>query len=102
MVVKNTCKLFVDDVKVLGEVSKEGTNKQDDIDNLHSWSDIWQLPFNEKKYKSLHIGRNSPEQNYNMNGHILKDVTMQKKLGIIVDRELKFHKQTLPFYGKTL
>ena len=50
--------------------------------------------FNEKKCKSLHIGQNNPEQNYNMNGHILEDVTMQNDLGIIIDRELKFHKQT--------
>ena len=66
-------------------------NIQNDIDNLHSWSETWQLPFNEKKCKSLHIGQNNPEQNYNMNGHILEGVTMQKDLGIIVDKELKFH-----------
>ena len=95
MVVKNTCKLFADDAKVFGDVSKEGINIQNDIDNLHSWSETWQLPFNEKKCKSLHIGRNNPAQNYNMNEHILEDVTMQKDLGIIVDRELKFHKQTV-------
>ena len=39
-------------------------------------------------------GRNNPEQNYNMNGHILEGVPMQKDLGIIVDKELKFHEQT--------
>ena len=94
MMVKNTCKLFADDAKVFGDVSKDGINLQNDIDNLHSWSETWQLPFNEKKCKSLHIGRNNPEQNYKMNGHILEDVTMQKDLGIIVDKELKFHEQT--------
>ena len=88
------CKLFADDAKVFGDVSKEGINLQNDIDNLHSWSETWQLPFNEKKCKSLHIGRNNPEQNYKMNGHTLEGVTMQKDLGIIVDKELKFHEQT--------
>ena len=77
MVVKNTCNLFADDAKVFGDVSKEGTNIQNDIDNLHPWSETWQLLFNEKKCKLLHIGRNNPEQNYNMNGHILEDVNMQ-------------------------
>lgn len=93
MVVKNTCKLFADDAKVFADISK-GVNIQNDIDNLHSWAETWQLPFNEKKCKSLHIGRNNPEQKYNMNGHILEDVSMQKDLGIIVDKELKFHEQT--------
>ena len=91
MVVKNTCKLFADDAKVFGDVSKEGINIQNDIDYLHSWSETWQLPFNEKRGKSLHIGRNNPEQNYNMNGHILEGVTMQKDLGIIVDKDAFLH-----------
>ena len=91
MVVKNTSK---NTAKVFGDISKEGINIQNDIDNLHSWSETWQLPFNEKKCKSLHIGRYNPEQNCNMNGHILEGVTMQKDLGIIVDKELKFHEQT--------
>ena len=86
--------LFLIYINADGDVSKEGINIQNDIDNLHSWSETWQLPFNEKKCKSLHIGRNNPEQNYNMNGHILEGVTMQKDLGIIVDKELKFHEQT--------
>ena len=93
-VLKNTCKLFADDAKVFGDVSKEGTDIQKDIDNLHSWSETWQLPFNEKKCKCLHIGNNNPEKKYTMNGHILEDVTSQKDLGIVVDSELKFHKQT--------
>ena len=86
MAVKNTCKLIADDAVVFGDVSKEGTNILNDIDNLQSWSDTSQLLFNEKKCKSLHIVRNNPEQIYNMDEHILEDV--------IVDRELKFHKQT--------
>ena len=39
MVVKNTCKLFADDAKIFGDVSKKGINIQNDIDNLHSWSE---------------------------------------------------------------
>ena len=41
IVVKNTRKLFADDAKVFGDVSKEGINIQNDIDNLHSWSETW-------------------------------------------------------------
>ena len=36
MAVTNTCKLFADYAKVFGDVSKEGINIQNDIDNLHS------------------------------------------------------------------
>ena len=93
-VLANTCKLFADDAKVFGDVSKPDIILQKDIDNLSSWSETWQLPFNVKKCKCLHIGRNNPENSYTMNGHILENVGSQKDLGIIVDRELKFHKQT--------
>ena len=93
-VLTNTCKLFADDAKIFGDVSNLETNLQHDIDKLHSWSETWQLPFNVSKCKCLHIGRNNPDNSYNMNGHVLEDINSQKDLGVIIDRELKFHLQT--------
>ena len=47
-----------------------------------------------KKCKVLHIGSPNPCSKYKMNGHYLEDVEEEKDLGLLVDSELKFHKQT--------
>ena len=93
-VISNSCKLFADDAKIFGDVSKLEVNLQSDIDNLHDWSVTWQLPLNIEKCKCLHIGRRNPGISYNINNFDLENVTNQKDLGIIVDSELKFHLQT--------
>ena len=93
-VISNSCKLFADDAKIFGDVSKQEINLQSDIDKLYDWSVTWQLPLNIEKCKCLHIGRRSRAISYNLNGFDLENVTTQKDLGIIVDSELKFHLQT--------
>ena len=90
--IQNTCKLFADDAKVFCNASN--SSLQLDIDSLALWSQNWQLPFNINKCKSLHLGRNNPRTIYSMNGHFLEQVDDEKDLGIIIDKELKFHKQT--------
>ena len=50
--------------------------------------------FNIDKCKSLHIGRKNKRYWYEMNGTKLKQVTEEKDLGILIDDELKFHKQS--------
>ena len=54
----------------------------------------WQLPFNVDKCKSLHIGRKNKRHCYEMERKKLEQVTEEKDLGILIDDELKFHKQT--------
>ena len=88
----NTCKLFADDAKIF--CNAFNSKLQGDIDELALWSEKWQLPFNVKKCKSLHIGKRNPRTNYNTNGHMLEQVNYEKDLGIIIDNELKFHVQT--------
>ena len=51
----NTCKLFADDAKIF--CNAFNSKLQGDIDELALWSEKWQLPFNVKKCKSLHIGK---------------------------------------------
>ena len=87
----NTCKLFADDAKNF--CNAFNSTLQGDIDDLALWSEKWQLPFNVKKCKSLHIGRRNPRTTYIMNGHVLEQVEYEKDLGIIIDNELKFHVQ---------
>ena len=88
----NVCKLFAADCKLYGRVSDEETDKvQQDLCNLEKWSQKWQLPFNEKKCKVLHLGKNYPNQEYLLNGHVLEVSTSEKDLGVHIDNQLKFH-----------
>ena len=97
-VVKSMCQLFADDAKIFTSVNlrdeKAGDQLQKDLDSLSNWSEKWQLPFNVLKCKVLHIGNNNPCRRYMMKGKRLEDVDEEKDLGVLVDSELKFHKQT--------
>ena len=96
--IKSLCHLFADDAKVYCNVhlrEDENSNQlQSDIDKLVEWSRLWQLPFNTKKCKILHIGRENPLRKYKMNNQYLDQVYEEKDLGIIMDKDLSFHQQT--------
>ena len=91
-VITNTCRIFADDTKIFSNALNPSL--QDDIDSLALWSKKWQLRFNVSKCKSLHIGKNNPRTNYTMDGYILEQVENEKDLGVIIDKDLKFHAQT--------
>ena len=63
---------------------------QDDIENLQAWSEKWQLRFNAKKCKVMHLGRQNINVKYNMADVQLKEITEEKDLGVMIDNELKF------------
>ena len=92
----SVCQLFADDAKIYRKVSTQAECDalQDDIKSLHDWSTTWQLLFNLDKCKVLHIGRNNMRNEYRMNGKLLEAITEEKDLGVLIDNELKFHKQT--------
>lgn len=97
-IVKNLCQLFADDAKLFCNVDlrDEENNKslQIDLNALVEWSRKWQLPFNIGKCKCLHIGNCNPCWRYKMAGRVLEDVDEEKDLGVLIDKELKFHRQT--------
>ena len=95
-IVKSMCLLFADDAKIFRSVhhSSDYTELQEDLNELTKWPTRWQLPFNTDKCKSLHIGNNNKKLTYEMDGKKLKQVKEEKDLGVLVDDELKFHKQT--------
>ena len=74
-VIFNTFKQFADDSKVCGSA-----NMQRDLDELVKWSTKWQLPFNERKCKTLHFGNGNLQLDYQMNGHILEHVNDDRDL----------------------
>ena len=95
-IVKSMCLLFADDAKIFRSVhhSSDYTELQEDLNELTKRSTRWQLPFNIDKCKSLHMGKNNKKLTYEMDGKKLKQVKEEKDLGVLVDDELKFHKQT--------
>ena len=93
-IVRSVRLLFADDAKIFRSIKTSSDNNilQEDLNAVIYWSTRWQLPFNETKCKSLHIGKKKHCQTYKMNGYTLEQVTEEKDLGMIIDNELKFHK----------
>ena len=88
--------MFAEDANIFKNVRSNDDNKklQDDLDSLTEWSSRWQLPFNVEKCKILHIGRKNRKHICEMDAKILEHVKEEKYLGVLIDNELKFHKQT--------
>ena len=97
---QNWTRLFADDTKVsIGFLAEsECDSLQDDITKLTEWSKTWQLSFNAKKCKVMHIGSKNPHHKYHMkdqNGQEteITSVTEEKDLGVVVDSRLSFKSQ---------
>lgn len=86
---------FADDCKVYRTVhtNAEIAILQEDIKNLCQWSKDWQMVFNVKKCKSLHIGYNNPNHDYIMDKEVLQSVSEESDLGVIISSDLKPSKQ---------
>ena len=93
------CKVskFADDTKVATSVKyNDGCMSiQNDLNKLIGWADRWQMDFNSKKCKTLHLGYSNKEFNYDMNGEWLQSVDQEKDLGVIISSNLKVADQCL-------
>ena len=88
-------KLFADDAKVYSSVSV-GCGQptlQEDLLKLEKWSKNWLLPFNASKCSILHIGLRNPKHSYTMMGQEMTSHTVEKDLGVLMDKDLKFRRQ---------
>ena len=98
------CKVskFADDTKVATSVrNNDGCIKiQNDLNKLTGWADKWQMNFNSKKCKVLHLGYSNKEFNYDMNGDWLESVDQEKDLGVIISSNLKVANQCLEARNK--
>ena len=100
--VLNSALLFADDTKIYTTINRHNPHftLQEDIDKCAQRSMDWQLPFNVFKYKVLHQGQFNPNHSYTMADIILQDVFEEKDLGVIIDKDLKFHAQTAAVVNK--
>ena len=92
-VVRSTVKIVADDTKLFHAIlTPEDREKlQQDLDHLLQWSQKWQLGFNEAKCKVLHLGSSNKGLDYQMGTTTLEATTVEKDLGVFIDRDLKIH-----------
>ena len=93
-------RMFADDTKIFVDVSNEVNRDalQDDIMRLSKWAKKWQLSFNVKKCKVMHIGVKNPNHEYTMEhdgkDRVLEITQVERDLGVHVDHKLKFSTHT--------
>ena len=82
-IITSSVKIFADDTKIYGPANTpQGTDRiQNDLDSVAEWSQLWQMPFNEKKCKVLHIGKKNRHEVYNMNNEELESIQEEKTWG---------------------
>ena len=102
--VRSNIKLFADDTKLYASPLQSGdggrSQLQIDLDALTNWSITWQLPFNQKKCKVVHLGSGNPRQEYSLLGAEIAKVNEEKDLGIFIDEHLKFRRQAAAAVAK--
>lgn len=101
-VVESSVAIYADDTKLYRPITTAADKValQQDIDALSEWSVQWQLPFNTKKCKIMHIGATNPESEYTIAGQRLEKTTEERDLGVIVDKHMTFHAQAAAAVGK--
>ena len=97
--VSSFCKLFADDAKLYKDLEnlEDFEMIQNDIDKLCQCTIKWRMFFNVDKCKILHIGKDNPNFDYQMedkdgNSTNLIVVNCEKDLGVYVQDNLKFDK----------
>ena len=91
-------KLFADDAKFYRSVTNQEhvEQVQYNVNEAVTLTNIWEMLFNFKKCKHLHIGSRTDPATYTMNtGHEtieIEKVTSEKDLGVIIDQSLNFSK----------
>ena len=96
--VQSMTRMFADDTKVFAQCNtqEQCQQLQTDLNTLQDWADKWQLRFNAKKCKIMHLGNKNNEETYLMKDNLtevdLEKTECEKDLGVHVDPSLKFSK----------
>lgn len=98
---KNPCKLYADDCKILAKITSEDDIRklQADIHAATEWCQTWLMQLNVNKCKVMHFGRRNPMRSYTMlnttNSETLnlETTNRERDLGIIITSDLKWNCQ---------
>ncbi|ESO03948.1 hypothetical protein HELRODRAFT_79613, partial [Helobdella robusta] len=101
MNVRNNCKLYADDTKIIKllENNKIKTNLQNDLNEMFNWSDKWYGKFNTEKYKIKPIAWNNSSFVYYIKNK-LNETELEKDLVICVSNNLKWMEHVCYAVGK--
>jgi len=58
------------------------TALQADLRNIEKWAEMWQMEFNVDKCKVAHYGKDNIGFKYDMYGHQLQAVIIERDLGV--------------------
>ena len=92
----SSIKLCADDTKLYCVIKLEMDREvlQQDINRLVKWTEVWQLPLNASKCKTLTVGRGNEGYDYLMqvadSSSVIAKVAEEKDLGLICDSDLNF------------
>ena len=91
--IKSAIKVFADDVKLIGNASRQH-DIEDDLKELEHWEKLWLLSFNVDKCKVLHIQHNeNPMNDYYLNGLRMNKSGQEKDLGVLTSDSLLWNEQ---------
>jgi hypothetical protein len=96
--VKNECRLYADDSKLIGVIEKDDdvVDIQKDIDSMQNWAQTWQMSFNYDKCKVMHFGKKNKENMYTMElgtgeqPHRIEKSLVERDLGLMLSSDLKW------------
>ena len=98
-VVDSPIHMFAEDTKISRQMTAQSAQVtlQTDLKQLEAWTRKWQLRFNQKKCKVMHLGQYNHHYDYTITSGG-KDTTMgettnERDLGVQIDRDLKFDQQ---------
>lgn len=93
--IKSKINKFADDCKLGKPVScKEDVEiLRQDLKNLSKWAEDWQMNFNIEKCSVVHLGGKNSNNIYKINDCELKKGNVEKDLGVVVDKTMKFSEQ---------
>jgi hypothetical protein len=91
-VIKGFVKLFADDTKLYGPMRAPSDRDvmNSNIQSMYDWSCDWQLGFNFKKCKRIHMGHSNPHNSYTIDTVTIEESDCERDLGIMVDHKLSF------------
>jgi len=73
---------------------------QEDLSRMIRWSEKWQMLFNVRKCKVMHIGNCELQRQYFMGNQKLEEVHQEKDLGVVISNDLKVSQQCQQAYNK--
>ena len=91
-------RLFADDCLIYRNIVSESDESllQEDLNNLTKWADSWGMRFNTGKCKTMQLSRKCDpgEPKYEMSGVSLEATKDNTYLGIIIQNDLGWGRQT--------